>query len=130
MRVLFLLLSLMFWNGHAFAEDGENVEAEVEYLEMKPKFTINLATPKKYMVINAQLLVEGDKHIEKITKHMPLLRHELIMLYTSQRVEDLATMEQREKLRKKSKQVLIDALDQFDNSDGFRDIYFTELLIQ
>ena len=117
--------------GFAYAEEEaeKKKEPEMEYLEMKPKFTVNLAERRKYLMVNVQLLIEGEQSIEKVKKHMPLLRHELIMLYSGLSVDQLQTTEQREVLRKKTKRRIIDALDKYENSDGFRDVFFTEFLV-
>jgi len=76
-----------------------------------------------------QLMVEGEKYIEKVKKHLPALRHELIMLYSGRVSTELQTMEQREELRVESKKAITKALDKHSNSDGFRDLFFTEFLV-
>ncbi len=131
MRVFVLLFSVLIFSGFVYAgEEEETAEKpEMEYLEMKPKITVNLAERNKYMVVNVQLLIEGEKFFEKIKKHMPLLRHTLIMLYSGLPFDDLQTMEQREALRKKTKLAIEETLDKYDNSDGFRDVFFTEFLV-
>lgn len=107
----------------------ESAGPVIEYVEMKPKFTVNLAEPKKYLMINVQLLVEGAEHVEKVKKHMPVLRHEMIMMLSGLHSADLQTMEQREALRLKTKQVITDLLTKIQNSDGFRDVFFSEFLV-
>lgn len=131
MRVVVLLLVWSVFFGFAYAEEDKQQEKipDMEYLEMKPKFTVNLAEKRKYLMVNVQLLIEGEKYIEKVKNHMPLLRHELIMLYSGMSVDELQTMEQREALRLKTRRTITDALDKYDNSDGFRDVFFTEFLV-
>ncbi len=129
MRILLLLLSFFLVSNLVYAEDELSSESEVEYIEMKPKFTVNLDTPKHYMLIKVQLMVEGGGHIDKIKKHLPALRHELIMLYSGRSANDLETMEQREALRQESIKTVSKALDNISNSDGFRDLFFTEFLV-
>ncbi len=131
MRVLVLLLSFMMSAGFVHAEEeGEKEKIpEMEYLEMKPKFTVNLAERRKYLMVNVQLLIEGEKYIEKVAKHLPMLRHELIMLFSGLSADELQTMDQREALRVKTKRTITDALDKYENSDGFRDVFFTEFLV-
>jgi flagellar FliL protein len=90
---------------------------------------VNLAGQKKYLLINVQLLVEGKENVEKIKKHMPALRHELIMLFSGRNETELASMEQREALRKETLDAIRAALDKYENSDGFRDLFFTEFLL-
>jgi flagellar FliL protein len=133
-RTFILLISLMLLPMVAGANSGEKKADEsagpvIEYVEMKPKFTVNLAEPKKYLMLNVQLLVEGAEHVEKVKKHMPVLRHEMIMMLSGMKSTDLQSMEQREALRMKTKQLITDLLTKIQNSDGFRDVFFSEFLI-
>ncbi|MDT4331699.1 flagellar basal body-associated FliL family protein [Methylomonas sp. MED-D] len=135
MRTLVLLISLLLLPGLSAANSGEKKADEsagpvIEYLEMKPAFTVNLAEPKKYLLLNVQLLVEGAEPVEKIKKHMPLLRHEMIMMLSGLHAADLQTMEQREGLRLKTKEMITGLLTKIQNPDGFRDVFFSEFLIQ
>ena len=130
MRLWVLFFSL--WLTSAFTVASEAAKQEepiIEYLEMSPKFTVNLAEPKKYLLINVQLLAEGEAAIAKIKKHLPALRHELIMLFSGRPADSLKTMQQREALRQEALIVLGKALDRHETSDGLRDVLFTEFLI-
>ncbi|MGZ4959410.1 MAG: flagellar basal body-associated FliL family protein [Methylomonas sp.] len=134
MRKLILLVSLLMMSALVFANEGaekadESAGPAIEYLEMKPKFTVNLAEPKKYLLVDIRLLVEGAGAIEKIKKQMPALRHEMIMLLSGMHVADLQTMEQREALRAKTKQVITDTLNKTQSGEGFKDLFFSEFLI-
>lgn len=129
MRILILCLSFLLVFNTAHAGEDDVAEPVIEYLEMTPKFTVNLDQPKKYLVVNVQLMVEGEKYIAKIKKHLPALRHELIMLYSGRPSTELQTMEQREALRAETKKAITKALEKHSNSDGFRDVFFTEFLV-
>ena len=130
MRIFILFLSFFLVVNNVYAADDEApAEPVIEYLEMSPKFTVNLDKPKKYLVVNVQLMVEGENYVEKVKKHLPVLRHELIMLYSGRSADELQTMEQREALRQETKKVITKALDEHSNSDGFRDVFFTEFLV-
>lgn len=130
MRIFLLLLSL--WCLPSYVSAGEEAtEAVVEYLAMTPKFTVNLAEPKKYLRVDVQLMVEGDTSIEKVKKHFPAIRHSLIMLFSGKAAADLQTMEQREKLREEALKEVEETLEKHaKNSDGLRDLFFTEFLVQ
>ena len=134
MQKVILLVAMLLSPTLVFANSGaekpdESAGPVIEYVEMAPKFTVNLAEPKKYLMINVQLLVEGAEHVAKVKKHMPVLRHEMIMLFSGMHVADLQTMEQREALRLKTKQLITDLLIKIQNSDGFRDVFFSEFLV-
>ena len=130
MRIFVLFLSFFLVVNNVYAADDEApTEPDIEYLEMSPKFTVNLDRRNKYLVVKIQLMVEGKDYVEKVKKHLPVLRHELIMLYSGRSVAKLQTMEQREALRQETKKVITKALAEHSNSDGFRDVFFTEFLV-
>ncbi len=129
MRFFILVLSLFIVLNNVFAADEESTDLIIEYIELKPKFTVNLDKPNKYLVVNVQLMVEGQEFIDKVKKHLSALRHELIMIYSGRASSELQTMEQREALRMETKKVITKALEKHSNSDGFRDVFFTEFLI-
>ena len=130
MHKLILLAFMLLLPALGFAaSNDEEAGPVIEYIEMEPKFTVNLAEPKKYLLVNIQLLVEGSENVEKIKKHAPMLRHEIIMMLSGMHIDELQTMEQREALRIKTKELITQALDKINNSDGFRDVFFSEFLV-
>lgn len=135
MRKLILLISLFILPVLTYANSEESKPDEsagplIEYVDMKPKLTVNLAEPKHYLMVNIQLLVEGAAHIEKIKKQMPVLRNEMIMMLSGMHTADIQSMEQREALRVKTKQTLTELLEKSHSSDGFKDVFFSEFLVQ
>jgi flagellar FliL protein len=130
-RLIVLLLSILLMPSFVLAneEKTESAESGMEYLEITPKFTVNLAEPRKYLLVNVQLLMEGPEAIEKTKKNLPALKHELIMLFSGRSAESLQTVEQREALRQETLLAVRKVLDKYENSEGFRDVFFTEFLI-
>ena len=128
MQFFIIILIVLVFPVNALAEE-DAVEPVIEYLEMTPKFTVNLAERKKYLQINVQLLVAGEDQIENIKKHFPALRHELIMLFSGQSITELQTARQRDKLRTKALAKLTETLAKLDKSDGLKDVFFTEFLV-
>ncbi|MGZ8143428.1 MAG: flagellar basal body-associated FliL family protein [Methylosarcina sp.] len=131
MRLIALLLSTLLMPSFVLAneEKTESAESGTEYLEITPKFTVNLAEPRKYLLVNVQLLMEGPEAIEKTKKNLPAIKHELIMLFSGRSAESLQTVEQREALRQETLLAVRKVLDKYENSSGFRDVFFTEFLI-
>jgi flagellar FliL protein len=151
MRLLVILLSLLFMSIAVANEGAKESEAEAgaKYIEMAPKFTVNLAEPKKFLLIDVQLLVEGASAIAAVKKHMPALRHELVMLFSGRPSEQLQTMEQREALRQETTAIIRKTLEKMEggkdhhasaekdhsedgkaeHEEGFKEAYFTEFLI-
>jgi flagellar FliL protein len=130
MRNVILLVGLLLLPLVGFANEDKEAEGPViEYVDMQPKFTVNLAEPKKYLLVNVQLLVEGADSVGKVKKHLPMLRHELIMMLSGMHVADLQTMEQREALRVKAKELMAVSLAKVEVKDGFKDLFFSEFLV-
>jgi flagellar protein FliL len=167
MRLIVLLLSLLFISSPVFAEEGggehgggESSAGGIQYVEITPKFVVNLLEPKKYLSINVQLLIEGAGVDALIKKHMPAIKHELIMLFSDRSIESLQSMEQREALRQAAVETIHKTINKAEGieeealepaaaapttghakkdkkkdysklpSGGFKDAFFTEFLMQ
>jgi flagellar FliL protein len=131
-RYFIFLLGLSFILLTAEAQESQKTEGDgpvIEYLEFKPKLTVNLAGTRQYLMLNVQLLAEGAEAVAAIQKHMPMLRHELIMLFSNRPADQLQTMQQREALRKETADVIKKTLKKLHSEHGFKDVYFTEFLI-
>lgn len=149
MRLLVVVLSLLFMSA-AMANEGaketeEELATKIEYIEMAPKFSVNLLEPKKVLLVNVQLMVEGPAAYKSVKTHMPALRHELIMLYSGRSSDEFQTMEQREALRQETTKVIRETLERMEGPKkpghghseagkaghvgGFKDAYFTEFLV-
>jgi flagellar FliL protein len=160
MRLFILLLNLLFLSNFAFANEGGGEAKNVgpSYLEITPKFVVNLLESKKYLSINVQLLIDGAPTEAAIKKHMPAIKHELIMLFSDRSMDSLQTMEQREALRQEAIDTIHKTIDKAEGiepeaeeavattdghtkkakkkdythlpSEGFKDAFFTEFLLQ
>ena len=82
------------------AEKAEEGGPGFEYIEMTPTFVVNFGTTGRigYLQTDVTLRVSAQA-AAAVERHMPALRHELIMLLSSQSAEALAAPEQREALR-------------------------------
>ena len=129
MRFIFLILGCLFFSGFVYAEDEEAEAPVIEYLEMQPKFTVNLAERKKYLLVNVQLMVEGTEAVEIINKHLPALRHQLIMLFSGRFAAELQSTDQREKLRLEALETVRNTLQKYTKTEGLKDLFFTEFLV-
>jgi flagellar FliL protein len=163
MRLFVLLFSLFFVSNFAFANEGaaageDKPSVGPSYLEITPKFVVNLLEPRKYLAINVQLLIDGTETDVAIKKHMPVIKHELIMLFSDRSLDSVQTMEQREALRQAAIETIHNTIDKAEGVDpdaepahapapsahkkdtkkdyshlpsgGFKDAFFTEFLVQ
>lgn len=161
MRLFILLFSLLLLPAFASAEEhgggGEGEAAgpaKIQYMEITPKFVVNLIEPKKFLAITVQVLVEGPA-ADAVKKHMAAIKHELLMLFSDRSIDSLQTMEQREALRQQAVELIHKTIDKAEGveeekeeepqeghkrmkkrdysklpSAGFKDLFFTEFLLQ
>lgn len=132
MPIILLLLSLFCLSENAYAKPPGITESGIEYLKMYPRFIVNLAgQPRKYLRIDVEVMVEGHYAVLKVKKHFPAIRHGLIILFSEMTETGLQTQKQREKLREDALVIVKKTLDKYaKNSDGVRDVFFTEFLVQ
>lgn len=128
LMVLLLVLTPAVWAGDD--EEGESAVPEIEYLPVQPKLIINLAGRRHYLRADVQLMIKGKDNLERIQKHVPLIRHVLIMHFSNLPVEKVADIAEREKLREEALHKVRKVLDRYSDSDGLKDIFFTEFLVQ
>lgn len=129
MRFFVLLFTLVFLPCMVMADDDENAKPTLEYLEMTPKFTVNLAEKRRYLLVKVQLLIKGQANVDRISVHMPAMRHEIIMYLSGKSEADLKTTVQREAVRKEVLDRIEAVLDKYSESDGLKDLFFTAFLI-
>jgi flagellar FliL protein len=121
---LFLLLFSPLGYGTSGEEDGG-----VEYLPLQ-SLLVNLEGKRHYLRADIQLLIDSKAHAERIKMHMPPIRHALIMLFSNRNPEQLAAADEREKLRQAALQDVTKTLQKYGASEGIKDLFFTDFLIQ
>lgn len=124
-----LVLAVPAWAGDD-EEEGEEAAPEIEYLALQPKLIVNLAGRRHYLRADVQLMIKGKDNKERIQKHTPLIRHALIMLFSGLPPEQVADISQREQLREKALTEIRKLLDTYSDSDGLKNLFFTEFLVQ
>ncbi|HHJ39062.1 MAG: hypothetical protein AXA67_01420 [Methylothermaceae bacteria B42] len=126
--VFFVCVSLS-WAGED-EEEGASSAPEIEYLPVKPKLIVNLDGRRHYLRADIQLLVEDKENLERIRKHLPLIRHALIMHFSNLPMQKVADISQREQLRESALNEIRKVLDRYSDSYGLKDVFFTEFLVQ
>lgn len=125
---LLALLVLPLWAGE---EEAEKSPPSIEYLPLQPKLIVNLAGRHHYLRADVQLMIKGKENLEQIQKYLPMIRHALIMLFSDLPPERVVDVGEREKLRQEALAEVRQVLDRYNaDSDGLKDLFFTEFLVQ
>lgn len=111
-------------------KEGEAAGPVIEYLPLEPPLVVNLQGPRRYLKADIQLLIEGAENLPRIKEQMPVIRHALILLMSERDPATLANVEEREKLRAATLSEIRTALDKYSRSEGLKDVFFSNFLVQ
>ena len=128
MRFFLIFAIFLLSQPLAFAEEEE--APAVVYLPLKPQFTVNLLGKKHYLRTTIQLQLKNEDIKETIEANAPAIRHALIVLLSNNKVEDISTLQGKEKLRKSAVTTLNETLKTYTKTDGVSDVFFTEFVSQ
>lgn len=88
--------------GAAFANNGSAPSSP--YIQLKPSFVVNYGGVGKikYLKADISLRVDDPVAVEAVNHHMPLIRNALVLLFSRQTDEAMASVEGKEALRQAS----------------------------
>jgi flagellar FliL protein len=119
-------------------EEGAEQEAEAEplppaiYVSLDPAFVVNFANSDKarFLQVNAEVMTRKPKMEEHIKTHMPVIRNNLVLLFSSQTYDRVSTLEGKEALREEALEVIQDILYEETGDPGVEAVYFTSFVMQ
>ncbi|MFI8481959.1 flagellar basal body-associated protein FliL [Pseudomonas sp. NPDC078700] len=121
---------------HAMAEEaeaeGEAATPKVAYINLTPALVGNFGSgPKlKFYKADVSLRVAGPEAEAKVTHHEPLIRNQLVMLFSQQTEEGLSAPEAKEKLREEALKQVQQVLTQEEGEPLVEDLLFNNLILQ
>lgn len=131
--LLALSLPLMAHAEEEAEEDGKEVAAPVvSYVTLVPALVGNFGDgPKlKFFKADLSLRVTGPDIEAKVKHHEPLIRNQLVMLFSQQTEEAMAAQGSRETLRAEALKQVQDVLNQEEGQPLVEDLLFNNLIIQ
>jgi flagellar FliL protein len=131
-----LLPTILHLSASVFASGGgEETKAVNEYLNITPAFVTNFGGAGKMRYLRIEVVLrmnEPQTAAPIIDKHMPLVKHAIIMLMSEQVEEDLMTMEGKEILRQATLEEVrkIYAEQAKELKEPIKDVLFSSFIIQ
>lgn len=112
--------------------EGENAAPKVAYYSLVPALVGNFgAGPKlKFYKADIALRVTGSEAEEKVEHHEPLIRNQLVMLFSQQTEASMSGQDAKEKLRLEALKQVQDVLNQEEGKPYVEDLLFNNLIIQ
>ena len=116
------------------AEEGDAVEvaSEAYYFSLDPPFIVNFTgkSRARFLQVSIEGLTRDATVKEDITKHLPQVRNNLVLLLSSKTYEELNTMEGKASLRKQVLKEITKILEAETGKEGVEDVFFTSFVMQ
>lgn len=116
--------------------EGEGEEAEemmpAIYLPIDPAFVVNFASQGKarFLQITVEVMTRDALVPDQVKLHMPLIRNNLLLLFSAQTYDSVSTLEGKEALREEALTVVQDILEEETGEIGVEAVYFTSFVMQ
>lgn len=137
MKVLIALLLALSLPFSALAseektEEGEKAVPKVIYVSFFPPLVGNYSSGLKMKFFKADIAfrVTGTKAEDKVKYHEPLIRNQLVQLFSQQTDETLGSMDAKEKLRLEALKQVQQVLEQEEGKPYVEDLLFNNLILQ
>ncbi|PWB57684.1 MAG: flagellar basal body-associated protein FliL [Nitrosomonadales bacterium] len=123
LAVMLLLSAPVHASGGGSKEGGASPYAKLE------TFTVNLQGLTQYLQVDIVLKIADPKIADSIKGWNPVIRHELILMLSSQNSEELATLAGKQKVMGLIKAAINKVL-KLDAKEGVTDVLFESFVIQ
>lgn len=112
--------------------DVSQPQLTAQYLSLDPEFIVNFRHGDRVRFLQAglKLVAYEPRALEAAKEHMPIIRHELLMLLSQQEYDDLIGSEGKEALRVRARKMIRELLEQRARHHEIEDVLFTKFVIQ
>jgi len=128
---MFFCLALV---GPALAEEPAEDAAATQtlYYALTPAMVGNYGSGErlKYYKADVALRISSKEVEDRVKHHEPLIRHQLVMLFSQQTDETLSGPEAKEQLRQEALRQVREVLEQEEGKPLVDDLLFNNLIIQ
>jgi flagellar FliL protein len=102
------------------------------FYTIKPVFVVNINSARvKFLQINVDVMVRSLEVVNKLTNNLPLIKNELLILFSNKNYDEVKTLEGREALRREALKVVRNVIEKETGSNaGIEDVLFTGFVVQ
>ncbi len=103
-----------------------------QFYKLRPVMVVNIPSADKtrFLQVDVELMVKNSSGVENIEAYAPIIRNDLIILFSTQRYEDLLTLEGKELLRKKALETVQKVMKQNTGDTTVDQVLFTNFVSQ
>ncbi len=118
------------------ADAGEGADAEAggepHFYKFLPAFVVNIPSEGRirFLQIEVEVMSRSEDVIEDVEAYAPLLKNELVTLFSSQRYEEVVTAQGRDALRTEALKRVQKIMTEQAGVDGVEQVLFTSFVTQ
>ncbi|VAW72070.1 hypothetical protein MNBD_GAMMA12-3038 [hydrothermal vent metagenome] len=102
------------------------------YLELPKAIVVNLdgSSGVRFLQISVALMVYDEAHVELLKKHLPVIRHSLVLLFSSQNFSELQSVAGKKKLQADALKTIREELEKLIGDPIVEAIYLPSIVGQ
>lgn len=104
----------------------------VQYYAFDPAFVVNFQAQDtiRFLQVKVEVMARDPKVIEAVERHMPVIRNNLVVLFSSQDFTTISTRVGKERLRAQTLAEIQKVLKENTGQPGVEAVYFTSFVMQ
>ncbi len=102
------------------------------YLELPKAIVVNLdgSSGVRFLQISVALMVYDEAHVELLKKHLPVIRHSLVLLFSSQNFSELQSVAGKKKLQADALKTIREELEKLIGDPIVEAVYLPSIVGQ
>jgi len=116
----------------AVDEDDSEGEKPALYQKLEPTFVVNFQSEDalRFLQVTVELMTRDEKIIAAVEQHMPIIRNNLIILFSSQDFTTISTRVGKERIRAQTLSEIQKVMKEKTGRPGVEEVYFTSFVMQ
>jgi flagellar FliL protein len=115
-------------------EEGEEVPVDAPpiYSKLNPSVVVSYQNGDsvRFLQVTLEAMARDEASIDSFQLHSPHIRNNLLLLFASESLDELSTIEGKEKMRRASLEEVNTILQREDPGAAIEDVYFTAFVVQ
>lgn len=114
------------------AKDDASMSRSSQYIQLKPAFTTNFGTKGRIAYVKAEisLRVESPSAAASVSRHMPFIRNNIVLLLSAQERDNLQSTQAKEALRQSALADIQALMVTLEDEPMVQDLLFTTFVVQ
>ena len=116
----------------ADTETDTEASREAHYFSLDPAFVVNFQgkSRTRFLQVNIDGLTREEAIKQEVTKHLPQIRNNIVLLLSSKTYDELITPEGKEKVREEVLSEIQSVMEAETGKPGVENIFFTSFVMQ